>query len=75
MKISISFIVLAAFAGSFVQSKPLDKIEIGSDVSLDEIKGEIEKILKKLEIEIPKDLSPKEWVRRMKLEEKKVITL
>jgi hypothetical protein len=55
MKISILFIVLVAFAGSLVQSIPLDNTELASDVSLDKIKDDIIKILEKLDIEIPKD--------------------
>jgi hypothetical protein len=65
MKIFILLIVLLAFAGSFVQSIPLDDIAIGSDVSLDKLKDDIEKVLQKLEIEIPKDFKLPPGVSRV----------
>jgi hypothetical protein len=73
MKIFILLIVLLAFAGSFVQSIPLDDISIGSDVSLDSLKDDIEKILQKLEIEIPKDFKLPPGVSWVKLKEKKAV--
>lgn len=54
MKFFIAFCVLiCAFA--FVQSSPLSKIGGDKDVDIREIREEIGKILKALEIEIPED--------------------
>jgi hypothetical protein len=55
MKKSIAFIVLISFC-SLVQSHPLDKVGSGSDVSLKEIKDEVDRIRETKEIEIPPSL-------------------
>lgn len=64
MKYLILFAVVLACADILVQSLPVD--EYGSDVSLDKIKSDIEKLLEKYEIEVPEDFKFPPWVKSRK---------
>ena len=64
MKYLILFAIVLACANNLVQSIPVD--ENKSDVSRDKIKSDFEKLLEKLEIEVPEDLKFPPWVKDKK---------
>lgn len=64
MKIPIAVVLVASCCSLLVQSHPLNRVESDSDVSLKEIKDDVERILEIMEIEIPSDSDILKRVRK-----------